>query len=231
VALFETGKVFFSTPDPAEPRLPHQRDRLAWAVTGDVGLQGLDGSERQADGEFSLAVWHRLAAAMGIEADLEPSTEPGFHPGRCAAVIVDGATIGHVGELSPAASRAFEIDGRVAVAELELGPLLTPVAPRLAVTPSPYPHVDFDLSFVVDSSTPAAELVATTSAAAGDLIESARVFDEFRGESVGANRKALAITYRLRAPDRTLEQTEIAAIRQSMIDAAGSLGARLRGAE
>jgi phenylalanyl-tRNA synthetase beta chain len=77
----------------------------------------------------------------------------------------------------------------------------------------------------------AAELVSTTSAAAQGLIESARVFDEFKGESLGENRKALAITYRLRAPDRTLEQKEIASIRQSMIDAAASIGARLRGAE
>jgi phenylalanyl-tRNA synthetase beta subunit len=42
--------------------------------------------------------------------------------------------------------------------------------------------------------------------------------------------KALAIRYRLRAPDRTLEQREIGAIRDRMIEAAASLGARLRGA-
>jgi phenylalanyl-tRNA synthetase beta chain len=231
VALFETGKVFFSTPDPDEPRLPEQRDRLAWAITGDVGLSSLEGSQRQADAEFSLAVWHRLADAMSVEAALEPATFPGLHPGRCAAIVVAGQTLGHVGELAPSAARAFDLDGRVAVADLELGPLLAPVEPKLATTPSPYPHVDFDLSFLVDEATPAADLVATTSTAANGLIESARVFDEFRGEALGASQKALAVTYRLRAPDRTLEQKEIASIRQSMIDAAESLGARLRGAE
>jgi phenylalanyl-tRNA synthetase beta chain len=231
VALFETGKVFFATPDPNDARLPEQRDRLAWAITGNVGLSGLDGLERAADGPFSIAVWHRLAAAMGIGAVLETATHPGFHPGRCAAVILHGESIGHVGELAPSAARAYDIEGRVAVAELELEPLLAPVEPKLALTPSPYPHVDFDLSFLVDVETPAATLVATTVAAAGGLIETARVFDEYKGEALAEDEKALAITYRLRAPDRTLKQKEIASIRQAMIDAAESIGARLRGAE
>jgi phenylalanyl-tRNA synthetase beta chain len=231
VALFETGKVFFSTPDPHEPRLPEQHNRLAWAVTGDVGISTLHGTALQADADFSLAVWHGLAATMGVEAELQAATHPGFHPGRCAAVLVDDQVIGHVGELSPAVARSFEVEGRVAAAELELDPLLAPVQPVVASEPSPYPHVDFDLSFVVELDMSAAELVSTTSAAAQGLIESARVFDEFKGESLGENRKALAITYRLRAPDRTLEQKEIASIRQSMIDAAASIGARLRGAE
>jgi phenylalanyl-tRNA synthetase beta subunit len=43
--------------------------------------------------------------------------------------------------------------------------------------------------------------------------------------------KALAIRYRLRAPDRTLDATEIGTIREQMIGAATELGARLRGAE
>jgi phenylalanyl-tRNA synthetase beta subunit len=41
--------------------------------------------------------------------------------------------------------------------------------------------------------------------------------------------RALAVRYRLRAPDRTLEQSEIGAIRESMIAAASNVGAVLRG--
>jgi phenylalanyl-tRNA synthetase beta subunit len=42
-------------------------------------------------------------------------------------------------------------------------------------------------------------------------------------------KRALAIRYRLRAPDRTLKQQEIGTIRQSMIEAASEVGATLRG--
>jgi phenylalanyl-tRNA synthetase beta chain len=118
----------------------------------------------------------------------------------------------------------------VAVAELDLQPLLEPIPPRLFETPSPYPHVDFDLSFLVSEDVAAASILNVTTSAADGLVEEAHVFDEFRGEGVGDGNKALAIRYRLRAADRTLEQKEIGAVRQAMIDAAGEVGARLRGA-
>ncbi len=162
--------------------------------------------------------------------DLTPATRPGFHPGRTAEVTVNGVPIGHVGELAPSAARHFEISGRVAIAELELAPILETVPFRLAENPSVYPHVDFDLSFLMPKSVPARSLVDATTEAADGLIESVRVFDEFTGGAVEEGQKALAIRYRLRAPDRTLEQREIGALREAMIGAAAKLGAELRGA-
>jgi phenylalanyl-tRNA synthetase beta chain len=144
-------------------------------------------------------------------------------------VSVNGSPIGHVGELSPASASALDIDSRVALAEVDLAPLLAPVQPVLSLSPSVFPHVDFDLSFLVSADTASADLVAVTIGAAPDLVEAARVFDEFRDESLGRDRKALAITYRLRAADRTLEAKEIASIRQAMIDAAAGMDAQLRG--
>ncbi|MFZ0014979.1 MAG: phenylalanine--tRNA ligase subunit beta [Acidimicrobiia bacterium] len=230
VGLFEVGKVFTSIPSSGEPRLPDQLDRLAWAVVGDTGLRSLRGSERSADAETSLAIWRHVSDVLALDPSVEQGTFPGFHPGRTARISIEGVLVGHVGELAPSACRAFDIDARVAVAEIDLDPLLATVPPVSARAPSVYPHVDFDLSFLTDSSTPASTLLTTTTRAGRGLVESARVFDEFRGEPVGDDMKALAITYRLRADDRTLESGEIAAVRQSMIDAAAALGARLRGA-
>lgn len=230
VALFEFGKVFSPQPDPTDPRLPYQYDRIAWAVVGEVGLETMGEARQRADGPTSLAIWRRLSDALGIDARVSASSHPPFHPGRTAKVEVGGRVIGHVGELAPAVGRAFDIEGRVAAAELDLAPILEPVEPRLASAPSNFPHVDFDLSFLVSEDLPAADLVATTTAAAGELLEEVRVFDEFKGDSVGEENKALAIRYRLRAPDRTLEQKEIGTIREAMIAAATEIGARLRGA-
>ena len=230
VALFEHGKVFWSDPDPDDLRLPLQYDRLAWAVVGGVGLRGLEGAETSADGSVSLAIWRHIAGALGVDATVSPGSHPAFHPGRTAKIELGGFVIGHVGELAPSAARAFDIDGRVAVAELNLQPLLEPIPPRLFEAPSLYPHVDFDLSFLVSNDVAAASILNATTRAADGLVEEAHVFDEFRGEGVGDANKALAIRYRLRAADRTLEQKEIGTVRQAMIDAAGEVGARLRGA-
>ena len=229
VSLFEVGRIFLSTPSTEDPRLPDQVDRLAWAAVGKTGLAGLKDGSTEIDGAVSLAIWRHLADQLPIgDVYLSAASPPGYHPGRTAALMMGDKQIGHVGELAPSVARAFEISSRVAVAEIDLSPILAPLTPILASTPSVFPFVDFDLSFLVAADTPAADLVTATRSPAGDLIERVRVFDEF--SDVGEGLKALAIRYRLRASDRTLTNDEIAPIRQAMIEAAGAIGAELRGA-
>lgn len=55
------------------------------------------------------------------------------------------------------------------------------------------------------------------------------MFDEFRGGNLAPDRKSLAFSVRLRAPDRTLTAEEIGAVREAMIAAAGAKNAVLRG--
>lgn len=230
VGLFEVGNVFGSEPGEEEPRLPTEYERVAWVIVGDVGLRRLGSSQDQADASFSLAVWRHLAQRLDLSADVVQATAAGFHPGRTARLEIDGTAIGHVGELAPSTARLFEIDGRVAAAELDVAPLIAPVPVTPLGAPSVFPHVDFDLSFLFDRDGAAADLVEVTSSAAGELVEDTTVFDEYFGTGIPDGRRALAIRYRLRAPDRTLDQAEISSIRDAMISAASGVGAELRGA-
>ena len=164
---------------------------------------------------------------LELDIHLRGSPYPGFHPGRCAEVVLDGRVVGHVGEVHPSVAKHYDLEGRVAAGELDL-PALVSATPRPQLeTPSVFPRSEFDLAFVVDRDVPSAHLVAATVDAAGDLIESAEVFDEYRGLEDG--RKSLAIHYVLRAPDRTLSGEEVAPVRSAMIEAAASTGAVLRG--
>lgn len=228
VALFEVGRTFLTEAAEWDQRLPEQPERLAWVLVGDVGIKRLGGAAETADASVSLAVWRTLATSLGIEAEVRAAQTPGFHPTRTASISVGGEVVGYVGELSPMAARHFEIPGRVGVAELDLAALLRPVPFVTGRSPSVYPHVDFDLSFLVNANQPAGALVGVTGEAAGDLLEGAAVFDEFKGVAEG--KKAIAIRYRLRAADRTLTAEEISEVRSVMIKAAASLGAELRGA-
>ncbi len=84
---------------------------------------------------------------------------------------------------------------------------------------SAQPPAKEDLAFVVDDAVAAGDVDATVRQAAGALLEDARVFDVYRGEQVGAGRKSVAITVRLRAADRTLTADEIAAVRAAVVAA------------
>lgn len=231
VAVFETGLAFSTDRYETDLRLPNQIDRLAWVVVGPFGIANLHRSKLDPDGPLSAAVLRHVLGSLGVEGvTLEADSPPGYHPGRTAQVSLEGVQIGFVGELKPSVSASFDLPGRVAVAEIELDPLLKPIELKDSTTPSVFPPADFDLSFEIDIDSRVVDLLNATTLAAGGVVEEASLFDEFRGESLEPGKRAVAIRYRLRAPDRTLSNEEVAPIRQAMIIAAEDLGAQLRGA-
>jgi phenylalanyl-tRNA synthetase beta chain len=54
------------------------------------------------------------------------------------------------------------------------------------------------------------------------LLEACWLFDVYRSTQIGSDRKSLAFRVRFRAPDRTLDDAELARLRQSAIDAVTS---------
>jgi phenylalanyl-tRNA synthetase beta chain len=228
VALFETGKVFFARPDDADPRIPDQPDRVAFAIAGRFGPTELDGTARPADVYTATALWNLMATRLQIaDAVLRPGAHPGFHPGRCAEVVLGDRVIGVVGEIHPKTASAYELEGRVAAGELDLGPISAAAPTPLLATPSTFPPVEFDLAFLVDSGVKASDLLSATRRAGGAMVVSGRVFDEYTGREDG--RKSLAIRYEVRAPDRTLTIEDVTPIRRAMVEVAVAEGAELRG--
>ena len=225
VAFFETGRVFFARPWSEDERVPDQPVRLAVAMVGRLGnRRHADGGE-PADAKVALALVSALGDGLGIEIERRPMERSGFHPTRTAALVVADEVVGYAGELHPDVVEEFELSGRVAVVEVDLAPLVA-VQPPVEMEPvSTYPHVDFDLSFQVAVETSAATILIATREAS-HLVESASVFDDYRSAE---GERAIAIRYRLRAADRTLDAEEIAVVRQKMIDEASALGATLRG--
>ena len=229
VAVFEQGRVFHDWPWNRDKRVPDQPERLGFASVGVVGPADLTGEGMTADGHAAAALVRRLADGLGLRLEFHQDTAPGFHPTRMARLTSDGRFVGWVGELHPYTARAFDVEGRVAVGELDMEALLAARQEPEFRPISPYPPADFDLSFEVDAELPAATLADVIREGGGELVERVEVFDEFRGGNLAPNRKALAFSVRLRAPDRTLQAEEIAAVREAMIEAAASRNAALRG--
>ena len=219
VRLFETGRVFRCTPDPDDPRIPHQPMHLGIALVGDgvdvfagTGLVGLLG---RVTGHGLEVVQERL---------------PVLHPGRGASVIHDGSPIGIVGELHPGLGRRLGLDDRVVVAELALDPLVSVAEDWELDEVSAYPPLVFDLAFVTPEGTPAARLLETVEASAGRHLEGVELFDEFRGGTIPAGHRSLAVRVTLRAMDHTLSDEEARPIlRRIVAEVAEKVGGVLRG--
>jgi len=233
-ALFEMGRVFLS---PAGNRavdagpLPDEPEHVAIAWSGGVRRRPVE-NDRPVDVYDAVDAVRAVLDALGVaDVVLEPVTNTGFRPGRAARVLVSGVEAGTVGEIAPAVLDALNLEAPVVAAELELDVLLdAPRRNRTFRAPSRFPASLLDLAFVVDESVAAASIEATLRAELGDVLEAVRCFDVFRADSLGAGRRSLAFTLRLRAPDRTLTDTEAGELRARAVAAVEQAhGAELRG--
>ena len=101
--------------------------------------------------------------------------------------------------------------------------------PILAVSFSTVPLAKEDLAFVVDASGTAEQVFEAVRDGAGSLLEELRLFDVYVGDQVGAGKKSLAFSLRLRAADRTLTAQDAIDVREGAIaEASKRVGAVLR---
>jgi phenylalanyl-tRNA synthetase beta chain len=132
-----------------------------------------------------------------------------FHPGRCAAVVIDGRQLGYLGELHPSVGAGAKVDGRLVAFEIDVEPILAASrVPRAQPLPR-FPGVERDLAVVVEEHVAAGTLLAAVKESAGDLLETARAFDEYHGGQVQEGHKSVAFTLTFRSPERTLTDAEV----------------------
>ena len=187
----------------------------------------LDGEREQlaavlagAEAPAAVELLDIVADAIGVGPVVLRAEElPGMHPVRGAVVEVAGLSAGVVGEIDPEVLERFGIEERVAYLELELGALLElPSRIPQARAVSRFPSADIDLAFVIEDRVPAAVVRATISSVGSPLLRDLELFDVFRSESLGADRRSLAFRLRFQADDRTLTDAEVAVVRQAIID-------------
>ncbi len=247
LALFEMGLVYFRSavgepaPRPGvehrpldselaaiEAALPSQPRHVAVVLAGERTRPGWWGPARAADWSDAIAAARTVARVHRVELEVVQAAIAPWHPGRCAELRVDGRAVGVAGELHPAVIAGLDLPPRTVAMELDLDALPLP-APAQAPTLSTFPPVLLDVALVVGRSVPAAAVLATVRAAAGDLLESVRLFDVYSDEARLGDSRSLAFALQFRAADRTLTTEEVTAVRDEVVRAAEHAhGARLR---
>jgi phenylalanyl-tRNA synthetase beta chain len=209
------GAVFL--PDPGED-LPSEPLTLGILLAGQAPAGRHDDPRRPFDFADAKGVVEGLVAALGVPGvGYRAEEPPPYHPGRCAAVLLEDLPVGLLGQLHPRVAAACELPAASFAVELELAPLLAAV-PRMrpAATPSPYPELSFDVAFLVPPGVAAADLEAVLREAGGDLLARLTLFDAYQGPPLPPGHRNLAYRVALQAPDRTLTDADGAAARDRM---------------
>jgi phenylalanyl-tRNA synthetase beta chain len=232
VALFEIGKGYGRVGD-----APREWWRLGLALSGSFDAPGWNRPRREADLDDAKGTIELIAGVLGVQApSYRPLTdEPILHPGRSASVLAtDGngtlAISGVVGELHPRLASAWDLTGRLVVAELSIAGLSAGSLPVVDAVPLPRVQpIERDLTVDVDDTRTAADVVNAIREAGAGPLEQATLVGTYRGHPLGANERSL--TYRLRfgSPDRALVDADVDAALSAIGGAlTHHLGARIR---
>jgi phenylalanyl-tRNA synthetase beta chain len=236
VRLFELGRVFVrdarvETTD-TTVRGIHQPMRVAGLAYGDA--DSLQWARKSSGVDFYDAKGDVEALLLPRQPTFTPAAHPALHPGRCAAVLLDGREIGIVGELHPRWRQRWELAHAPVLFELDLEAVASRAVPAAQPVPRFQP-VERDIAVIVaDGVTHDAVLQAVRSAATGGLLRDAFLFDVYKPKQAvagfAANEKSLAVRLTLASAEATLTDEQIEAAVQTVVDRiASQLGGRLRG--
>jgi phenylalanyl-tRNA synthetase beta chain len=159
---------------------------------------------------------------------LAKTEHPALHPGRAATISCDGVSIGVIGELHPRWAQKYELGTAPIVFEVDLAVLLSRSLPRYRSV-SRFPAVVRDIALVVDQKLSVQTLTDVLVEAAPAIVQAIQLFDVYHGKGLDPNQKSLAYRIVMQDTQKTLEDVEVEAAVDLLVDAAFRvLGAALR---
>ncbi|ERP85454.1 phenylalanyl-tRNA synthetase [Alcanivorax sp. P2S70] len=202
--LFETGLRFMPQ---AQGEL-EQTPMIAGLVYGSAQPQNWEG-KRAADffdlkGDVEALLSLSDARAFSFTA----GEHPALHPGQTAVLSRGGEVVGYLGRIHPRLAADLDLPANLYAFELALAPLQQGILPHFAGV-SDQPRMRRDLAFVVDAGVPAGDLVAAVRDTCDERLTDVRIFDIYQGDSIGENRKSLALGLTFQDRSRTLKDQEV----------------------
>lgn len=216
--LFEIGKVYIRNTD--EEKLPEERNILTLGMYGEGDYLELKG------------VVENVLDALGIDNGIfiRESENPSFHPGKTAALKLRNKISGVLGEIHPDVSENYGIDTRCFVAELNLDMLMecAKIDKKHKALPK-FPAVTRDIAVLVDDRVLVQEIEDTIKKQGGGILESAKLFDVYKGSQIPEGKKSIAYAITYRHADKTLTDTEVNKVHDKILRSLEhKLGAELR---
>ncbi|MBI5643578.1 MAG: phenylalanine--tRNA ligase subunit beta [Deltaproteobacteria bacterium] len=215
--IFEVAPVFAPPSDPNE-KLPVEVWRTAglmygprWAETWNYPKEGLDFFDVK-------GVVEMLFEGLGITGSLNvgPITDHSkkiFHPGKSAAIIVNGKEAGVFGELHPELKIKFDLKRPAYLFDIEIDAIIDLAGGAKSYKPLPkFPESTRDIAFIIDENIPYQEIISSIRVLDTKLIERVELFDVYYPSNIPPGKRSLAIRAVYRSRERTLTSQEVDAM-------------------
>ncbi len=198
--------------------VPNQPWQIAGVFTGHEAPAAAGFAPRAWDWADALDAARTVADILGTELEIVQGSHQAFHPGRAAALKLNGEIVGYAGELHPALLKDADLPARTVAFELNATAVMD-AAPAVVVAEhlSTQPLATQDVALVVDREVVAGDVLAALREGAGELLEDVALFDVYEGKGIEDGKKSLAFGLRFRATDRTLTADEASEARAAAV--------------
>ena len=143
-----------------------------------------------------------------------------YHPGRCARVRLGEEELGIMGEVYPDVAEQFGIGTRAYVCELFFDSVIRHADVEKHYEPLPkYPSTSRDIALLVDEDVLVGDMEAIIRREGGDILESVKLFDVYRGKQVAEGKKSAAFALTYRDKTKTLTDEEVAKVHEGVLEA------------
>lgn len=219
--LFEYAKVYKNKSNIENNELPDEKQILTIAITG----------KEEKFYDLKGIVENVLETVNLNRYDISRYTEnTSYHPGKTAIIKIGNDPIIIMGQIHPIVQENYDISDKVYIAEINMKKLEKYSKKEKKYVPIPkYPAVERDIAVLVDEKVEVLKIEKIIKAKAKKIIETVDLFDIYRNEKIGENKKSVAYAIKFRAKDRTLNDEEISEVMEKIIKALeDELGAELR---
>ena len=210
VAIYEIGKVFEQNGNPKE-ELPNEINTFAFAISGLVAEKDFQTKATPVDFFYAKGIVEALFDKLEVSVDYIPTKDlASMHPGRTAAIVLDGQTIGFLGQVHPQTAKNYGIP-ETYVAEINLSAVeaaLQPDQPFVEITK--FPAVSRDIALLLKAEITHQEVLDAIYSAGVKRLVAVKLFDVYAGEKLGSGMKSMAYSLTFQNPNDNLTDEEVA---------------------
>ena len=207
--LFELAKCYNAKQTPLT-ELPTENNLLAFALFGE------NEDFFTAKGVVESIISY---TCFGQEIKYFPSNVKYLHPTRSADICLNGKYVGSFGQLEPILSESLGIDKPVFIAEIKYDELKNLFVEKIVFNPiSKFPSSERDIAIVVEDKIFCQDIIDVIKSSGGENLKNIKLFDIYKGENIGANKKSMAFNILFSSNERTLTVEEVDASIKSILD-------------
>ena len=211
VLLYEISNIYYEDTEYTEDT------KLAFIMTGKYLANTWNQISYNVDFYLIKGMVENLLKFLGLNnrytLKLSDNLPKEIHPKINSEIIVDGEPVGYFGKLHPNISK-----DDMYVCEVSLTKLINHKTSDFKYKElNKYPSIEKDMAFVVDNNLPSEDILKEIKKSGGKLLTDVKIFDIYKGENIGSDKKSLAFSLTFEDYSRTLTEEEVMTIFNKII--------------